>query len=269
MTRLIVTVEGMALWVARETHYDVIFPKTASGDRRKDHYPVFSIGTVPQHVRVSPEGVTSALPVAAQNRDLRAQMLDLLTVCHGVSAGATPDWMLRIPVAAKSPVFDSAHCRSSSVAMLRLPLRAIRPIAHCLQGPVTFSGRDDVYLSHGTTWEASIENASGVLLRSLDSLAVLDTLELPPVDAGNAVHIRIVNATAAEHKSPGSSPATKKDTILTESLDMIAVCGVTVDAPVYKGADLTGDCCDHPYDALRLLVSCSNLCPQSCPDVTT
>ncbi len=243
MAKLRVAIEGIAFWMDRGSHWEVLFPKARRSHLQ--HVPRMTV-TVGKKIR---EGIP-----------LVGQTLDLLHLSEDDCGNIDKNWMLSMPAGSDAPAYDDQVATSrrviSSVLLPRLALKAVRKK---LTGPVKH-GSATVDLDFGTVWECSLASSDASLIhRDRTTGAIADRV---PLGNGAAnVTVRIRNFTEAEHN--GVAKPTKHGERLHDVQDLFALAGLKLPSPQYTGPTLTKPPAARSASAkVGLLTYPYKLCPQ-------
>lgn len=223
MATVEISVEGLALWIRRNAHWEVLFPMQAGVNDQ--HLPYLTVET---------DGEKKEDRVPLAGRTLASSDL----VPGEAPSSDVPSWMLRLSAAANSgPANKQPASHDGVVASLMLPLQKLEPKGDANIGNVNFNGRDYL-LAYGTRLRLTCGESPSLRLSSKGSSDPINEIQL----AKNAsrILVRIENLTDSD--SSENCGETKKGEHLLEADDLLTLCEMQVPVPRYFGLDLKGVC---------------------------
>lgn len=218
-----VRVEGVALWLERDSFWEVLFPRRPAGAPADiQHIPLLTILA---------DGRT-IVPTCS----LEDLSLDLSHLWTSNATVQKPGWMLELKPAATAAVRrPNAATQNAVFASVTVPLESISPTSDRLIGPVSFDGQRDLYLDHGTLLHGDSPHAPVVpVVRVRETGIEVGRLSLP-VNA-KVVTLVIQNRTEKEHGNL-RLPMRHGDPV-EDVADLLTLCESSSALPRYEGPDL-------------------------------
>ncbi len=241
MATLDIVIAGVSLWIDCDSYWNVLFPRKSGSN--KQHFPKVSMH-VDTHVVIPPFALGSGT-------------LDLRHLLPTDEWTDTPDWMLPMHAAAASDVRGKRpEALRNVVANVWLSKSVLSPEDPALLGPVDFDG-EDYSLGWATHWTCETA-ATNVTLRVRDRVTAKQKKD-HNWSLGRKNLILIANLTQEEHN--GTFGKTKKGDALDEVSDVLQLCEMHRDPPIYNGDDLGVAAVSGARAAT--IASPEKLCPQT------
>ena len=243
---------GLSLWVARDGHAEVLFPVHGEGNESHVTTLVTASG--------SPFGEVS----------LAGRILDLtgLDAVDGRRMPLRTSGLLEIRPASAAPVKDPRVINDPRLvtAAMQLPYGTVSPLEMPLEGPFSYDGRRDVYVSHGVVWSAPIRVADGApvtgRVRTLVDNGSPADIDLGIADAGSR-RLELYVSCVSDADRQDISGGLKNGQPIADFRAYEPLIGATLSPPIFDGVSQ-----HKTLSLLAPLETVHKLCPPTTTDVT-